>query len=137
MYLRYIRLLYLFFILGRCQNHLTCYWYCFRLLWTNYQKSVEITQKLCGFYLRIHVVWNFKNTMLERVSFSPCGNYLAHFTPSGVLRIWESETNYLKLEFTPNSHLSSPCSSLTWIPVTNSSGKVRWYKLNVIFIPRY
>ncbi|XP_075211336.1 WD repeat-containing protein 43 [Lycorma delicatula] len=61
--------------------------------------------------------------MGERVCFSPCGNYLVHFNVSGRLRIWETETSYLKQEFTPGSHLSSPCSCVAWISVYNSPVK--------------
>lgn len=63
--------------------------------------------------------------MGERVSFSPCGNYLAHFNAAGKLRVWETKTNFLKQEFTPGSHLSAPCSSMTWVPVSKSTGKLK------------
>lgn len=49
--------------------------------------------------------------------FSPDGQYWAHCSNDGKLKIWETSTSRLKQEFTPNLHLSSPCSVLEWLIV--------------------
>ncbi|XP_055855975.1 WD repeat-containing protein 43 [Episyrphus balteatus] len=51
--------------------------------------------------------------------FSPDGKLLAVVNDQGILKIWDTETNELKQEFTPNLHLSSKCSALSWVPISS------------------
>ncbi|KAG8185554.1 hypothetical protein JTE90_017559 [Oedothorax gibbosus] len=54
-------------------------------------------------------------------AFSQNGEYLAYSSPDGCLKIWETSTNILKQEYTPSSHLSATCSSLSWGPYKQTS----------------
>lgn len=47
--------------------------------------------------------------------FSKDGKYFAKITADGKVKIWETSTNTFKQEFTPNLHLTSPCTCLYWI----------------------
>ncbi|XP_017066098.1 WD repeat-containing protein 43 [Drosophila eugracilis] len=50
------------------------------------------------------------------LGFSPNGGQLfASVDETGILRIWDTETNTLKQEFTPNLQVSGPCTALTWV----------------------
>ncbi|KAH8415915.1 hypothetical protein KR222_003547, partial [Zaprionus bogoriensis] len=56
--------------------------------------------------------------------FSPNGGKLfALIDDQGILRIWDTETNTQKQEFTPNLHMSGPCTALTWVAVGASRSK--------------
>ena len=55
------------------------------------------------------------------LGFSPDGKLFAFINDQGILRIWDTDTNELKQEYTPNLHLSGPCSALVWISVTSGS----------------
>ncbi|XP_036333212.1 WD repeat-containing protein 43 [Rhagoletis pomonella] len=55
------------------------------------------------------------------LSFSPDGKLFAFINDQGILRIWDTETNELKQEYTPNLQLSGPCTALTWVIVASSS----------------
>ncbi|XP_063835462.1 WD repeat-containing protein 43 isoform X1 [Ostrinia nubilalis] len=55
-------------------------------------------------------------------AFSEDGKYYSNISKDGRLRIWDTETNVLKQEYTPNLHLSSPPSCLQWLSVTNTAG---------------
>ncbi|GBM73312.1 WD repeat-containing protein 43 [Araneus ventricosus] len=50
------------------------------------------------------------------IAFSYHGEYLAYSSPDGCLKIWETSTGTLKQEFTPSSHLTATCTTLTWGP---------------------
>ncbi|XP_017105800.2 WD repeat-containing protein 43 isoform X2 [Drosophila bipectinata] len=53
------------------------------------------------------------------LGFSPNGGQLfASVDELGVLRIWNTETNTLKQEFTPNLQVSGPCTALTWVSLS-------------------
>lgn len=56
------------------------------------------------------------------LSFSPNGKLFAFINDQGILRIWDTETNELKQEYTPNLQLSGSCSALTWVITTSSTG---------------
>ncbi|XP_034479036.1 WD repeat-containing protein 43 [Drosophila innubila] len=43
------------------------------------------------------------------------GKLFAVIDEQGVLRIWDTETNALKQEFTPGILVSGPCTALTWV----------------------
>lgn len=47
--------------------------------------------------------------------FSQHGNLFAIVNDQGILRIWDTETNELKQEYTPNLHLSGPCNTVLWV----------------------
>ncbi|KAF7990041.1 hypothetical protein HCN44_008715 [Aphidius gifuensis] len=76
--------------------------------------------------------------MSNNSEFSPNGEYWAQCSNDGKLKIWETSTSRLKQEFTPNLHLSSPCSVLEWLivgqqaPTTASPWKKRKRKSGVI-----
>ncbi|XP_065367123.1 WD repeat-containing protein 43 isoform X1 [Calliphora vicina] len=55
------------------------------------------------------------------LGFSPDGKLFALINDQGVLRIWDTDTNELKQEYTPNLHLSGPCSALVWISVASAA----------------
>lgn len=58
------------------------------------------------------------------LGFSPNGGQLfASVDELGVLRIWNTETNTLKQEFTPNLQVSGPCTALTWVSLTAPRSK--------------
>ncbi|XP_065367124.1 WD repeat-containing protein 43 isoform X2 [Calliphora vicina] len=57
------------------------------------------------------------------LGFSPDGKLFALINDQGVLRIWDTDTNELKQEYTPNLHLSGPCSALVWISVASAAQK--------------
>ncbi|XP_055906734.1 WD repeat-containing protein 43 [Eupeodes corollae] len=50
--------------------------------------------------------------------FSPDGKLFALVNHLGILKIWDTETNELMQEFTPNLHLSSKCSAITWVEIS-------------------
>ncbi|KAI9583358.1 hypothetical protein GQX74_005106 [Glossina fuscipes] len=47
--------------------------------------------------------------------YSPDGKLFANIDVQGILRIFDTDTSELKQEYTPNLHLSGPCSALLWI----------------------
>lgn len=51
--------------------------------------------------------------------FSPNGKLFAFLNEIGILKIWDTETNELKQEYTPNLHLAGPCTSLTWLIISH------------------
>ncbi|EZA60529.1 hypothetical protein DMN91_009590 [Ooceraea biroi] len=53
--------------------------------------------------------------------FSQNGQYYAFCGNDGKLKIYETASGRLKHEYTPNRHLSSPCSVITWISVSLQS----------------
>ncbi|CAG9790156.1 unnamed protein product [Diatraea saccharalis] len=55
-------------------------------------------------------------------AFSDDGKYYSIISKEGRLRIWDTETNVLKQEYTPDLHLTSPPSCLQWITVSNLAG---------------
>ncbi|XP_026743401.1 WD repeat-containing protein 43 [Trichoplusia ni] len=59
---------------------------------------------------------------MAEAAFSDDGKYYSAITQDGRLRIWDTETNVLKQEYTPDLHLSAPPSCLQWISVTQSAG---------------
>ncbi|XP_011642160.1 WD repeat-containing protein 43 [Pogonomyrmex barbatus] len=56
-----------------------------------------------------------------RSAFSRDGQYYAFCGNDGKLKIWETASGRLKHEYTPNRHLSSPCSVIEWISVSPQS----------------
>lgn len=58
---------------------------------------------------------------MAEAAFSDDGKYYSAITQDGRLRIWDTETNVLKQEYTPDLHLTSPPSCLQWISVSQSS----------------
>ena len=54
-------------------------------------------------------------------AFSNDGQYLANCTIDGRLKVWETATNRLKIEYVPDQHLKSPCSVVKWITVSLQS----------------
>lgn len=47
--------------------------------------------------------------------FSKDGKYFAQIATDGKIKIWETATSTFKQEFTPNLHLTTPCTCLHWI----------------------
>ncbi|XP_052742749.1 WD repeat-containing protein 43 [Bicyclus anynana] len=55
---------------------------------------------------------------MAEAAFSEDGKYYSIISQDGRLRIWDTETNVLKQEYTPDLHLTSPPSCLQWISVS-------------------
>lgn len=58
---------------------------------------------------------------MAEAAFSEDGKYYSVISQDGRLRIWDTETNTLKQEYTPDLHLTSPPSCLQWITVGTSA----------------
>ncbi|XP_041985997.1 WD repeat-containing protein 43 [Aricia agestis] len=58
---------------------------------------------------------------MAEAAFSDDGKYYSAISQDGRLRIWDTETNVLKQEYTPDNHLTSPPSCLQWINVSTSN----------------
>ncbi|XP_072933993.1 WD repeat-containing protein 43 [Epargyreus clarus] len=58
---------------------------------------------------------------MAEAAFSDDGKYYSTITQDGRLRIWDTETNAFKQEYTPDLHLTSPPSCLQWICVSQSA----------------
>ncbi|KAM3968904.1 WD repeat-containing protein 43 [Aphomia sociella] len=65
-------------------------------------------------------------------AFSEDGKYYSYISKDGRLRIWETETNILKQEYTPDLHLTSPPICLQWITLGVSNGSQKSGKRNSI-----
>ncbi|CAH2098916.1 unnamed protein product [Euphydryas editha] len=57
---------------------------------------------------------------MAETAFSEDGKYYSAISQDGRLRIWDTETNVLKQEYTPDLHLSSPPCCLQWIAVAST-----------------
>ena len=55
------------------------------------------------------------------ISLSDCGQYFSYCTLDGQLRIWDTLSGRLKQEYTPSSHLSATCVTISWPQRTNVS----------------
>lgn len=62
---------------------------------------------------------NFKHVS----EFSPDSKLFALINEQGILKIWDTETNELRQEYTPNLHLAGPCTSLTWVTIGRKKEK--------------
>ncbi|CAK1549357.1 unnamed protein product [Leptosia nina] len=61
---------------------------------------------------------------MAEAAFSEDGKYFSLITKDGRLHIWDTETNILKQEYTPDFHLKAPPTCLQWVDVSyNSSPK--------------
>ncbi|KAJ2943199.1 hypothetical protein O0L34_g18909 [Tuta absoluta] len=58
---------------------------------------------------------------MAETAFSVDGKYFSAISQDGRLRVWDTETNVLKQEYTPDLHLTSPPSCLQWISVRQSA----------------
>lgn len=56
----------------------------------------------------------------ECSAFSEDGKYFGYCGVDGKLKVWETESGILSQEYTPDLHLSSPCTCLTWVASRNS-----------------
>ncbi|XP_077521733.1 WD repeat-containing protein 43 isoform X1 [Amblyomma americanum] len=54
------------------------------------------------------------------VSVSSNGQYLAHSSADGRLKLWDTSASTLKQEYTPSAHLSAKCTCLSWGPVRHN-----------------
>ncbi|XP_053966510.1 WD repeat-containing protein 43 [Anastrepha ludens] len=57
------------------------------------------------------------------LGFSPDAKLFAFINDQGILRIWDTDTNELKQEYTPNLQLSGPCTACTWFIAGSVSGE--------------
>lgn len=57
---------------------------------------------------------------MAEAMFSEDGKYYSTITKDGRLKIWDTETNVLKQEYTPDLHLTSPPTCLQWTTVSQS-----------------
>lgn len=58
---------------------------------------------------------------MAETAFSEDGKYYSAISADGRLKIWDTETNELKQQYTPDLHLSSPPSCLHWLTITVSA----------------
>lgn len=56
--------------------------------------------------------------------FSENGQYFAHISADSKLRIWNTLSNTFEQEFTPDFHLTSPCTCLQFLPATQPFNNV-------------
>lgn len=69
---------------------------------------------------------------MAEAAFSDDGKYYSAITQDGRLRIWDTETNTIKNEYTPDLHLSSPPSCLQWISASRSTVSTRGVKILIV-----
>ncbi|XP_063543255.1 WD repeat-containing protein 43 [Cydia strobilella] len=62
---------------------------------------------------------------MAEAAFSEDGKYYSAISQDGRLRIWDTETNVLKQEYTPDLHLTAPPSCLQWITIATSRKEKR------------
>ncbi|XP_067007898.2 WD repeat-containing protein 43 [Anabrus simplex] len=62
-------------------------------------------------------------------AFSEDGRYFCCYGQDGKLKIWETGTGILKQEYTPNLHLTSPCTCLTWMRISRTASPKKKRKL--------
>lgn len=67
-------------------------------------------------------------------AFSPDNQLWANCGQDGKLKIWETRTGKLKQDYVPNLHLSSGCSVLEWITVSQQSNTVSHVLIFIFFI---
>lgn len=65
--------------------------------------------------------------------YSPDGKYFAQLSTDGKLKIWESATSTFLQEFTPDYHLTSPCTCLHFVELDPFISKVK----NLLFVYYY
>lgn len=58
---------------------------------------------------------------MAEAAFSGDGKYFSLITNDGRLRIWDTETNVLKQEYTPDFHLKAPPTCLQWVEVSSNA----------------
>lgn len=58
---------------------------------------------------------------MAEAAFSEDGKYYSAITQDGRLKIWDTERNVLKQEYTADLHLTAPPTCLQWIRVTLNS----------------
>lgn len=56
---------------------------------------------------------------MECSGFSEDGKYFGCCGVDGKLKVWETESGILSQEYTPDLHLSSPFTCLTWVASRN------------------
>ncbi|XP_063630516.1 WD repeat-containing protein 43 isoform X1 [Cydia splendana] len=62
---------------------------------------------------------------MAEAAFSEDGKYYSAISQDGRLRIWDTENNILKQEYTPDLHLTAPPSCLQWITIATSKSPVK------------
>uniref|UniRef100_A0A023GD20 Putative wd-repeat protein n=1 Tax=Amblyomma triste TaxID=251400 RepID=A0A023GD20_AMBTT len=58
--------------------------------------------------------------LADLVCASSNGQYLAHSSADGRLKLWDTSASTLKQEYTPSAHLSAKCTCLSWGPVRHN-----------------
>lgn len=64
------------------------------------------------------------------IAVSDCGQYLSYCTIDGQLKIWDTLSGQLKQEYTPSSHLSATCVTISW-PLRLTDGHNERIEVNV------
>ncbi|XP_028027498.1 WD repeat-containing protein 43 [Bombyx mandarina] len=67
---------------------------------------------------------------MAEAMFSEDGKYYSTITKDGRLKIWDTETNVLKQEYTPDLHLTSPPTCLQWTTVSQSVSNLKGNRSN-------
>lgn len=58
------------------------------------------------------------------LQFSKDGKYFAYISTDGKLKIWDTVSNNFEQEFTPDYHLTSPCTCLHFLPSNSDTNTV-------------
>uniref|UniRef100_A0A182MFS4 Small-subunit processome Utp12 domain-containing protein n=1 Tax=Anopheles culicifacies TaxID=139723 RepID=A0A182MFS4_9DIPT len=57
--------------------------------------------------------------------FSPCGKYCAYIAQNGKFVVHDVETSTIHQIYTPNMHLTVPCTSFAWLQIGDADMKVK------------
>ncbi|XP_044257003.1 WD repeat-containing protein 43, partial [Tribolium madens] len=71
------------------------------------------------------VKWLMAVSARMACQFSKEGKYFAQITPEGKLKVWNTLSNTFEQEFTPDFHLTSPCTCLHFISSASKPGSPR------------
>lgn len=81
-------------------------------------------------------MWVWSVLVKMALEFSDDGKYFAQISSDGKLKIWNTVSNSLDQEFTPDFHLTTPCTCLHfWYPRQGNNTKVflTWFYVNISF----
>lgn len=86
---------------------------------------------LCFARVAVQVRYKLNMAGLECSAFSEDGKYFCYSGADGKLKVWDTESGILSQEYTPNLHLSSPCTCLTWVSSRTSVSHVEHQGINI------
>lgn len=70
------------------------------------------------------------------LQFSKDGKYFAYISTDGKLKIWDTISNNFEQEFTPDYHLTSPCTCLQFVPsdIVSNTVSIGFIGLKLIYL---